>query len=212
MLLVRQVARRDGAGSQDARRDAADSAGCSSRRRLALRCGVASRWSRAVSLPAVASRWCFASSLAVAASRWCFAPFLLAVASRWCHRLPRRISTQRLPRSGNFFRTDFRFAPSLPQRFACGPPPIHEGHGRPRSVRKSSRLRWKCLSMDCRCSDIANLSAHLHRLPTPPPYLRRMRLSSGCVRRCWVLDEAVASQGRRCWVLDEAVASQERRC
>ena len=25
-------------------------------------------------------------------------------------------------------------------------PPIHEGHGRPRSVRKSSRLRWKHLS------------------------------------------------------------------
>ena len=25
----------------------------------------------------------------------------------------------------------------------------------------------------------ANLSTHLHRLPTPPPYLRRMRLSSG---------------------------------
>ena len=29
------------------------------------------------------------------------------------------------------------------------------------------------------CSDIANLSAHLHRLPTPPPYLRLMRLSPG---------------------------------
>ena len=28
-------------------------------------------------------------------------------------------------------------------------------------------------------SDIANLSAHLHRLPTPPLYLRRMRLSPG---------------------------------
>ena len=63
---------------------------------------------------------CRAPSLAVAASRWCCAPFLLAVASRWCHRLPRRISTHRLQRSGNLFRTDFRFAPSLPQRFACG--------------------------------------------------------------------------------------------
>ena len=29
------------------------------------------------------------------------------------------------------------------------------------------------------CSYIANLSAHLHRLPKPPPYLRRMRLSPG---------------------------------
>ena len=37
----------------------------------------------------------------------------------------------------------------------------------------------------------ANLSAHLHRLPTPPPYLRRKRLSPGLVRRCWMQDEAV---------------------
>ena len=29
------------------------------------------------------------------------------------------------------------------------------------------------------CSDIANLSAYLHRLPTPPTYLRRMRLLHG---------------------------------
>ena len=65
-----------------------------------------------------------------------------------------------------------------PPRFACGAS-HSRGHGRPRSVRKSSRLRWKCLSMDCICSDKANLSAHLHRLPTPPPYLRRMRLSPG---------------------------------
>ena len=56
---------------------------------------------------------------------------------------------------------------------------LHEGHWCPRSVRKSCRLRWKCLSMDCICSDKANLSAHLHRLPTPPPYLRQMRLSPG---------------------------------
>ena len=90
-----------------------------SRRCLALRCGVASRWCFAPSLLAVTPRWCLALHCG-AASRWCFAPFLLAVASRWCHRLPRRISTQRLPRSGNLFRTDFRFAPSLPQRFACG--------------------------------------------------------------------------------------------
>ena len=65
-----------------------------------------------------------------------------------------------------------------PPRFACGAS-HSRGHGRPRSVRKSSRLRWKCLSMDCICSDKANLSAHLHRLPTPPPYLRQMRLSPG---------------------------------
>ena len=64
----------------------------------------------------------------------------------------------------------------------------------------------------------ANLSAHLHRLPTPPPYLRRMRLSPGqdagvrCRRLlpfgwgcgCRVLDDAVSSQGRRCWVANDA--------
>ena len=34
----------------------------------------------------------------------------------------------------------------------------------------------------------ANLSAHLHRLPTPPPYLRRMRLSPGrgAGVGCWI--------------------------
>ena len=41
-----------------------------------------------------------------------------------------------------------------------------------------------------RCSDIANLSAHLHRLPTPPPYLRRMRLLPGQGRRCWMANAA----------------------
>ena len=80
-----------------------------------------------------------------------------------------------------------------PQRFACGSS-HSRGHGRPRSVRKSSRLRWKCLSMDCRCSDIANLSAHLHRLPTPPAYLRRMRLSPGR-GRCLMANDVAAPLG-----------------
>ena len=35
-----------------------------------------------------------------------------------------------------------------PPRLACGSS-HSRGHGRPRSVRKSSRLRWKCLFMDC---------------------------------------------------------------
>ena len=92
-----------------------------------------------------------------------------------------------------------------PQRFACGSS-HSRGHGRPRSVRKSSRLRWKCLSMDCRCSDIANLSAHLHRLPTPPPYLRRMRLLHGqdAGVRCRRL--LPFGWGCGCWVLDKADA------
>ena len=52
----------------------------------------------------------------------------------------------------------------------------------------------------------ANLSAHLHRLPTPPPYLRQMRLLPGRGGRCCVQDEAAAWQGGRCCVQDEAVA------
>ena len=36
----------------------------------------------------------------------------------------------------------------------------------------------------------ANLSAHLHRLPTPPPYLRRMKLLPGRGRRCWMANAA----------------------
>ena len=57
----------------------------------------------------------------------------------------------------------------------------------------------------------ANLSAHLHRLPTPPPYLRRMRLLHGPVRRYWVLDEAVASQRRMYWMANAAAACPGRR-
>ena len=149
MVSVRQVARRDAAGSarcspedasrppwrqlplddalrQDARPDAAGSEGCSPRRCLTLRCGVA-------------SRWCFAASLAVAASRCCRSGFR------------RESPTHRLPRSGNLFRTDFRFAPS-PRSASLAGPPIHEEHGHPRSVRKSSRLRWKHHLPSCSCS------------------------------------------------------------
>ena len=116
-----------------------------------------------------------ASSTSATAPRPLLSALLPAAASRCC----RIVFHAGPPAERQLFRTDFRFAPSLPQRFACGHPPIHEGHGRPRSVRKSSRLRWKCLSMDCICSNIANLSAQLHRLPTPPPYLRPMRLLHG---------------------------------
>ena len=57
-----------------------------------------------------------------------------------------------------------------------------------------------CFHLGAAAQTDANLSAHLHRLPTPPPYLRQMRLSHGRVRGCWVLDETFASQGLRCWV------------
>ena len=77
-----------------------------------------------------------------------------------------------------------------------------------------SNYSYRCTSTllpPCnRCSDIANLSAHLHRLPTPPPYLRRMRLLHGRVCRCWVLDDAVAKQGCRCWVANNAAGCSWR--
>ena len=59
---------------------------------------------------------------------------------------------QGLPRSGNSSaQTSASLHPPAALRLRCLP---FTGHGRPRSVRKSSRLRWKCLSMDCCiCSD-----------------------------------------------------------
>ena len=40
-----------------------------------------------------------------------------------------------------------------------------------------------CFHLGAAAQTDANLSAHLHRLPTPPPYLRRMRLPLGRWRR-----------------------------
>ena len=60
-------------------------------------------------------------------------------------------SMQGPPRSGNSSaQTSASLHPPAALRLRCLP---FTGHGRPRSVRKSSRLRWKCLSMDCICSD-----------------------------------------------------------
>ena len=82
------------------------------------------------------------------------------------------------PAERQLFRTDFRFAPS-PRRASLAGPPIHEDmvvHGLCGRVPDSA---GNACSLNCCCSGIANLSAHLHRLPTPPPYLRPMRLLHG---------------------------------
>ena len=81
------------------------------------------------------------------------------------------------PAERQLFRTDFRFAPSLPQRSACGPLPFTRDMGVHGLCGRVPDSAGNACSLNCCCSDIANLSAHLHRLPTPPPYLRRMRLS-----------------------------------
>ena len=41
----------------------------------------------------------------------------------------------------------------------------------------------------------ANLSAHLHRLPTPPPYLRRMRLLHGQGAGVWCWMRVLPAKG-----------------
>ena len=106
-----------------------------------------------------------------------------------------------------------------PPRFACGSS-HSRGHGRPRSVRKSSRLRWKCLSMDCIypqdccCSDrrksVGPSAPIAYVTSVSPPNEaaawpgRRYPMGNKAVAwpglRCWVLDDAVSKQGRRCWV------------
>ena len=98
-----------------------------------------------------------------------------------------------------------------PPRFACGSS-HSRGHGRPRSVRKSSRLRWKCLSMDCIypqdccCSDrrksVGPAAPIAYATSVAPPN----EAAAWPGRRCWVLDEAVASQGLRCWVANNAAS------
>ena len=116
---------------------------------------------------------------------------------------------ERPPRSGKLLRTDFRFAPSLPQRpgqqqLRHSAPPSNKPHlaekstpvwlaiwrtwagfansqhrdaafATPNNICAHSSLlpHWAAAQTD------ANLSTHLHRLPTQPPYLRRMRLSHG---------------------------------
>ena len=118
MVLVRLVARPDAAGS----------AGCASR----------CCWFGRLLLPKVP---CFAL--------WsCFPMVLCAVPGGSCfsmmpERLPRRISHASAPaeRQPLPHRLPLRSIPPAALRLRA--PPIHEGHGRPRSVRKSSRLRWK---------------------------------------------------------------------
>ena len=98
--------------------------------------------------------------------------------------------------------------------FQCPP----RGHGRPRSVRKSSRLRCKSFSMDCICSDrrksFGPSAPIAYATSVSPPNEavawpgRRYPIGNKALAwpgfRCWVLNDAVSSQGRRCWVATDA--------
>ena len=120
-------------------------------------------------------------------------------------------SMQGLPRSGNSSaQTSASLHPPAALRLRCLPftrdMGVHGLCGRvPDSARNVSPWIASVHRIAAAQTD-ANLSAHLHRLPTPPAYLRRMRLSPGRGCGCWVLDETFASQGRRCWVANDAAS------
>ena len=107
-------------------------------------------------LPAAASRWCSLPAGCFPCRRLLRFPLSMVFHGALCqsasvppasnsfpmlpHSLPCRVSSG----AATFpHRLPLRSIP--PQRFACGSS-HSRGHGRPRSVRKSSRLRWKGLS------------------------------------------------------------------
>ena len=123
-------------------------------------------------------------------------PASVAPAERFSQCFPHR----QPQRSGKLFRTDFRFDPSLRSAPASNKPhpaekstPVWLAIWRTWAGFANSQLRcatfislylYVCAyprycHLGAAAQTDANLSAHLHRLPTPPPYLRQMRLSPG---------------------------------
>ncbi len=119
MLLVRQVARPDGVGSQDARRDGALLCAVELLPDGAVHCAVGLLPDGALRLP-------------------------------WRQLLPDDAGAASAERQPLPHRLPLRSIPPAALRLRA--PPIHEGHGRQRSVRKSSRLRWKHHLPSCSCS------------------------------------------------------------
>ena len=151
--------------------------------------------------PAASSRWCFAAApLPVASSRWLFAAAPLPVAAmprrslqqHLCHGAPAsnkpHPAEKRTPVRLAIWRTWAGFANSQLRRAAF------------RSIYLYRCAHSSCFHLGAAAQTDANLSAHLHRLPTPPPYLCQMRLSPGWGAgiRCWM--RRLPGKGRRCWV------------
>ena len=119
--------------------------------------------------PAISSRW-----LSAAAPR-------PAISSRWLSAAAPPASNKPHPAEKStpvwlaIWRTWAGFANSQHRDAAFATPNNICAHS-------SLLLHWAAAQTD------ANLSTHLHRLPTPPPYLRQMRLSPGRGRRygCWM--------------------------
>ena len=164
--------------------------------RISLR-AASSRWRFALALPiAVAPRCWFASSrwhsaTAAPLTRH-FATAPRPASSRWLSATALPVSSPRRPAS--IFQMTLRHgAPtsnkphpaekSTPVWLAIWHIWAGFANSQLQCATFHSNYSYKCTSTllpPCnRCSDIANLSAHLHRLLTPPPYLRRMRLLHG---------------------------------
>ena len=168
--------------------------------------------------PAASSRWCFAAApLPVASSRWLFAAAPLPVAA-----MPRRSLQQHLCHGAPASNKPHPAEKRTPVRLAIWRTWAGFANSQLRRANFSALIyiyaslyicvHPHCCHLEAAAQTDANLSAHLHRLPTPPPYLRRMRLLHGRVRRYPMGDKAVACPRRRCLVLDDAVAKQGRRC
>ena len=113
-----------------------------------------------------------------------------AAASRCC----RIVFHAGSPAQRQLFHTDFRFAPS-PRRASLAGPPIHEDmvvHGLCGRVPDSA---GNVSSWIASAQTDANLSAHLPRLPTPPPYLRQMRLLHGRGAGVWCWMRLLPAKG-----------------
>ena len=97
--------------------------------------------------------------------------FLCAFASKFFPMVVLRGSLQgtqcRVPRGAATLphRLPLRFIPPAALRLRALP--IHEGHGRPRSVRKSSRLREKCLFTELLLHEASSGRACWQRLTKP---------------------------------------------
>ena len=150
------------------------------------------------SLPAVYSRWLFAiAPLPALSSRWIFAVAHLPADTQqrrpgWSAAPPQRPGQsaappqrpyQQLRRSAPASNKPHQAEKSTPVWLAiwhtwagfANSQHRDAAFATPDNICAHSSLlpHWAAAQTD------ANLSAHLHRLPTPPPYLRRMRLSPG---------------------------------
>ena len=146
--------------------------------------------------PAASSRWCFAAApLPVASSRWLFAAAPLPVAA-----MPRRSLQQHLCHGAPASNKPHPAEKRTPVRLAIWRTWAGFANSQLRRANFSALIyiyaslyicvHPHCCHLEAAAQTDANLSAHLHRLPTPPPYLRRMRLSPGRGRRYWMQDEA----------------------